>query len=133
MKIINKKETSEFLGIPIEEILYFYKFPNGDWKYEDKNRYLHLYRLINNEWIELTKNVEAVHTFSFNNEDWKYEDKEGFEHLFREINGEYVELTKEVDAICSNSCDNGDWDYLDFNHNLYVFNKNNELIRKFES
>ena len=129
-EIKNKKQASEFLGIPENEMLNFYKYNNGDWEYRDENKYYHLFRLINREWIELTENVKAIYVLSFNNGDWGYADEYGCYHLFRKIGDEYIELTKNVRALDVDSYDNGDWEYRDENCNWRKFNKNNKLIKK---
>ena len=76
MKITNKKEASEYLDIPENEIFDFRIFSNGDWAYEDKDEYCHLFRKINNEWTELTKDVKAFSIDSHNNGDWDYTDED---------------------------------------------------------
>ena len=129
MKIIkNIKQASRFLKIKDDEILYFRKYSNGDWLYIDKNKYCHLYRDINDQWIELTKDVKALFVVSLPNTDWIYKDKEGYEHLFREINGKQIELTRNVKTKCTYSHINGSWNYQDKNGDWHLFDKNNKLI-----
>ena len=117
--ITNKKQASKFLGIKENEILNFCKYPNGDWKYCDRIKHEHLHRNIDDEWIELTKNVEAL-----------FDKDKYYCHLFRKIDNEYIELTKDINATDVWSYDNGDWMYEDEDGTYYSFNKNNELILK---
>ena len=131
--ITNKEEASKFLGIKENEILNFWKYHNnGDWSYKDKKGYEHLFRRSGNQWIELSKEINTTFVYSFGDGDWMYKDKEGYQHLFRFINNRWVELTKGIKTEYVFSYSNGDWEYTDDNYNWYKFNKNNELIEKYE-
>ena len=84
--IKNKKEASEFLNTPENEIFNFHKFDNREWKYKDKEQYEHLFRKINGEWIELTENVKAIYVDSYYSGDWEYMDEEYNYHKFNKNN-----------------------------------------------
>ena len=86
MRINNKKDVSEYLNIPKNEINFFYKYNNNIWHYQDKNKYCHLFKLINNQWIELTKNIKTIGCWYFENEYWGYQDENKILYKFNKNN-----------------------------------------------
>ena len=85
-KITNIKQASEFLNIPKNEISFFWKYDNDNWSYIDKNDHAHLFRFIEETYIELTKDVDATFVSSFNDGYWLYEDKNDNYYLFNQNN-----------------------------------------------
>ena len=84
--IETKRQAAEYLGIPEYKILTFHEFQNGDWSYCDRNNHEHLYRFIDDQWIELTENILAMWVDSYPDGGWEYKDEKGFHHKFNKNN-----------------------------------------------
>ena len=121
VEIKTKKQATEYLKVSKKEISDFHKYDNENWSYRDKNGYYHLFGKINGNWVEFTKNIEAIYVFQHNNDNWSYTDLKGYEHLFRKSNNQWIELTIGVIATYVLPYDNGDWKYRDEKDNEYLF------------
>jgi hypothetical protein len=84
-----------------------WSYDNGDWARKDENKYCHLMRLVNGQWIELTENIKATWVGLYPNGDWVWEDKDGYYHLMRIVNDKWIELTKDMKVVYIEEINNG--------------------------
>ena len=121
-EITNEKEAAKYLNIPENDISCFYKYENENWGYIDKYGYDHLFKFINDKWIEISKNVKALCICIYTNGDWQYTDEFNYCHLMREVDGKYIELSKDIKAVDIWSYDNGYWEYYDEDGYCHLYN-----------
>ena len=85
-EITNRKQASKFLKISKKKIFNFHKYKNNDWSYEDEDGYCHLFRKIDDKYIELTKDIDAYDVCSCGDGNWEYYDKNWRWSLFDKNN-----------------------------------------------
>jgi hypothetical protein len=104
---------------------------NGDWAYRDDEKWMHLMREINEQWVELTEGIKTKCIGSWPGGDWSYYDEDDWEHLMRQIDGKWVELTKGIKTRDVGSWQNGDWsceNEKDEWHNVKTFDNPKIII-----
>ena len=86
-EITNKKEASKYLNISEKEIFDFWKSLNrSSWAYSDSKGHFHLFKEADDEYIELTKNVEAIKAGFLIDDGWRYQNIKGHWHRFDKNN-----------------------------------------------
>jgi hypothetical protein len=104
-----------------------FTYHNGDWAWIDEDKYYHLMRLIDVQWIELTKGLKAIGGNNYYpNGDWMWVDENKYWHLMRLINQQWIDLTKNCKAIWADSYDNGDWKWQDENSYYHLMRMIND-------
>ena len=65
--------------------------------------------------------------------EWEYYDINYNYHLYKKINSQWIELTEGVKAIDGSFYLNGGWEYRNEDGYWYLFDENNELVKKYRS
>lgn len=98
--------------------LYCWSYPNGDWIYMCDG-YCHLIRMVDGEWVELTKGLRCLWILTYPNGDWEWQDDDDYWHPMHETDGEWVSLPKSFANTFGTSYPWIDWKVMDEDGNWH--------------
>ena len=121
---LTKTQASKILWIPENKISNFRNLCGNHWEFQDSKGYYHLFRLEDENYIELTKNIQAVKVFPWSTNFWHYVDDEGYYHFFEKTDNGDIELTKNIKATdITMHNDEKYWSYADIEGYKHLFMK----------